>query len=147
MKTDRLFTHELGTRRDRNTGLKATALTNILNVDSLSGILMAIYCTDPDDLTQNERLQITVDGTVVLNDVAYDIPVTDDFVQLLASIAKGAVISGTAVNTQVGAQLDAKFGIPFDRSLQVSYLRAAAGTTGLTINIVYAVREDMIHQP
>ena len=105
---------------------------------------MAIYCTDPDDLTQNERIQITIDDNVVLNDIAYDIPNTDDFIQLLASIAEGAVHSGTGIATNPGSQLDAKIGIPFKYRLQVEYLRAAAGTTGLTINIVYAIQPDII---
>lgn len=139
------FTFELGTRVDVNTGLKATALTSILNVVGVSGVLLAIYCTDPDNLTQNERIQIDIDGRTVLDDPAYDIPNTDDFIKLLASIAKQAVLSGTGIPTDPGSFLDALIGIPFNNRLEVEYSRAVAGTTGLTINIVYAVRMDDIH--
>lgn len=134
----------LSTTVDRNTGLKATTLTNILGLVDRRGLLLAIYAIDPDNAVQNERLQITIDGVVVLNDAAWDIPNTDAFVALLASIAKGAVVE-SAETGAIGSLLDAKIGIPFYNQLRVDYLRAAAGTTGLTINIVYAQVRDILH--
>lgn len=130
----------LQTRVQRFTGLKATGLTEILDVSPVPGYLLGIYVIDPDDLTQNERIQITIDGYVVINDAAFDIPNTDLWLYLLRSIAKGSF-----VHTAVAKELpDHGFGIPFRYQLKVEYLRAAAGTTGLTINVVYAVQNPAI---
>lgn len=142
MKITQFQLHET-THVDINTGLKATALTTILDLHSIRGRLLAIYCTDPDDLTQNERIGIVVDDEVLLDDAAYDIPNTDDFIHLLASIAKQSVLSGTGIPTDSGSLLDDKGGIPFNYRLQINYLRAVAGTTGLTINIVYTTEPDI----
>lgn len=128
---------QLTTRRDLNTGLKATALTNILNIQA-SGHLKAIYMIDPDDLAQNERLQITLDDVIIFNDAAINIPNTDYWLDLLHSLSKSvAVQTATANITQEQP-------ISFARNLKVDYLRAAAGTTGLTINILFDFRGTIL---
>lgn len=142
MRTTQFHIRET-TRVSANSELKATGLTVLLNIINVRGRLLAIYCTDPDNLTQNERIRISIDGDVLLDDTAYDIPNTDDFIHLLASLAKGSVLSGTATGADLGIMLDDRTGLPFNNRLEISYLRAVAGTTGLTINIVYAIEYDI----
>jgi len=123
---------------DVNTGLKATTLTAILEIYGM-GNLLGMYVTDPDNLTQNERLQIAVDGVALINDVAFDIPNTDFWLFLKNSITKQTFEGTATCKEQVTYEP-----ISFKERLAISYLRAAAGTTGLTINILYEIEEHII---
>jgi len=133
----RQFQIPLGAVVDVNTGLKATTPTVILLLEGI-GRLLAIYATDPDNLAQNETIRIVVDDLNLIN-TTVDIPNTDFWLHILESIAKQGW-EGNATVTNVLSNTP----IHFSRSLLVYYSRAAAGTTGLTINIVYDIEHDII---
>lgn len=121
--------HE-GTIVDVNTGLKATSLTSILSVKG-KGNILSILMKDPDNLAQNERLKLTIDGNVVLNATS-DIAEGGEFILVMESIATQGLTKSTTVGIQ-GKQTP----VPYSKSFDVTYQRPAAGTTGLTIYIVY----------
>ena len=120
------------TKIDRNPTLKATAWTTILDVKG-QGDLIGIAIRDPDDLTQNENLRITIDGAIVLS-APHDAGTTYDRLNIQNSIIENAITAWANVNETDNA-------IPFARTLKVEYSRTAAGTTGLDINILYDITE------
>jgi len=120
-------------RKTTKTTLKATDYTTILEVND-RGALRGIYWTDPDNATQNETLRITIDGDIVL-DGTRDIPNTWEYLNL----AKSILSNTPTVTTDEGVISTQK--ISFHTSLKIEYKRAAAGTTGLSITIVYTNRE------
>jgi len=119
-------------RKTANTGLKATAYTTILNLSG-RGSLRAIYWTDPDNLSQNETLRITIDGEVVL-DGTRDVPNSWEFLNLTKSI----ITNTPTTTTDEGVQTEQR--IPFHDSCKIEYKRAAAGTTGLSITTVHELK-------
>lgn len=117
---------------DLNSGLKATTMTEILNVNG-RGSLLAIMVDDLDGATQNETIKLEIDGNVLLS-TSMDFPNAKSFIELLHSITRQSLVVTTTSGVIIAMR---NTGLKFHTNLTVSYLRAAAGTTGLTINILY----------
>ena len=120
-------------RKQTKSALKATTLTKILEVEG-RGALRGIRCADPDNLSQNERLQITIDGDIIFNKTDYDIPQAAEILDLVQTFLKGDTTATT------DAKLISDQRVPFHKSLKIEYLRAAAGTTGLTIDLLIELK-------
>jgi len=120
-------------RKATKTALKATDYATILEVND-RGALRGIYWSDPDTLTQNETLRITIDGDVVL-DAAKDTPNTAEYLNLVKSILSNTIVNTTDEPTITSQKT------PFHSSLKIEYKRAAAGTTGLSVTVLYSVKE------
>ena len=111
------------------TALKATAWATIVSVTG-EGELRAIGWVDPDDLTQNEHLRVTIDD-VVLFTVASGVPNYTEYLNLVAIMLDQSYIG----MDKAAMPLVPPF--PFTRNLKVEYYRDAAGTTGLSIRVLY----------
>lgn len=120
-------------RKTAKTGLKATAYTEILNLQG-RGALRGIYWVDVDNASQNETLRIKIDGETVL-DAAKDLSNSAEFLNLLTSIASNTLLATTDEHVQSEQK------IPFHDSCIVEYKRAAAQSTGLSITFAYTLKD------
>lgn len=126
-----------GFKIHRSTGLKATTYTTILNVKG-QGRLLGISAKDFDDAAQNETIRISIDDNIILTIVA-DITGAFSYLYLLLAVLKGA---GVTWDTFTAAdRMVAQRGFAFRNRLKVEYLRAAAQTNGLAINVAYEITQ------
>jgi len=131
-------TQPKGTIILRETALKAIVYTEILNVRG-QGHLIAISAKDPDDLAQNEGIRITIDGAV-LGTLQGDIPNTWEHCGLIRSIMENVWKAKAATD-----YLTTTTGLRFRDQLAIEYVRAAAGTTGLSLTILYDITRTGYH--
>ena len=113
---------------DEETGLKATTLTEALLVRG-RGTLRGLSHIDPDNLAQDETLKLTIDGNVIFN-ITKDMANTWGVMNLVMTALLGAWWDGYA-------NQDSVLGLPFLTYFKIEYLRASAGTAGISIRALY----------
>jgi len=102
----------------------STSYVDVVNVTG-KGKLYYVDMQDLDNLTQNETLRITIDGSAITS--VFNVPNTRTRVNPWASDDAAAPTGGALID------------IDFNSSLRVEHARAAAGTSGLITRVFYGL--------